>query len=113
MDQKTADYGWLSPTGQFFEVPWGEHQDWATKHIKETGEYESLSLKERICADGLGDVLMNRGWVLLHNPRHGLAHPTKKPEKRFTKAQMDFLFDYYMIREEKEEAYKMIKDADD
>ncbi len=106
------DYGWLSPSGQFFPVPWGEHQDWATKHIHETGEYEKLSLKERISADGLGDVLMNRGWVLLHNPRHGTAHPTKKAEKRYTKAQMEFLYDYYMERGLKEEAYEIIKEMD-
>lgn len=112
MNIKTEDYGWLSPTGRFYAVPWGEHQDWAMKHIREIGVYETLSMKERICADGLGDALLNRGWVLLHNPRHGLAHPTKKPEQRYTKAQMDFLYDYYMEREEKEEAYNIIKEMD-
>ncbi|MDO4977361.1 MAG: hypothetical protein Q4E53_08885 [Eubacteriales bacterium] len=100
MAYSTGDYGWLAPDGRFYEVPWGEHQSWATKHIKETGLYEKLTLKERICADGLGDVLMNHGWILLHNPRHGLAKPTKKEEKRFTKAQADFLYDYYIERNE-------------
>lgn len=108
----TGDYGWLSPSGEFFEVPWGEHQDWANKHIRETGIYESLSMLERISSKGLGDALINRGWVLLHNPRHGTAHPTKKEEKRFTKAQMDFLFDYYMARNLKDEAYAIIKEMD-
>ena len=29
------EYGWLSPSGEFFPVEWGEHQSWALKKIKE------------------------------------------------------------------------------
>ena len=108
----TSDYGWLAPDGRFFDVPWGDHQDWAMKHIKETGIYESLSMKERISSEGLGDALINRGWVLLHSPGHRTAQPTKKNGHRYTKAQMDFLFDYYMERGLKEHAYNIIKETD-
>ena len=95
-----ADYGWLSPAGRFYPVGWGKHDSWAQEHIRELVDPESLTMKERISSAGMGDVLMNRGWVLLHNPRRGLAIPTKKPEKRYTKAQADFLYDYYIVRGE-------------
>ena len=104
------DYGWLSPTGRFYPVGWGKHDSWVMEHIRELVDWDSLSLKERISSAGLGDVLMNRGWVLLHNPSHGLAFPTKKPEKRFTKSQADFLYSYYMDRGEREKADEIIRD---
>ena len=59
---------------------------------------------------GMGDVLMNRGWVLLHNPTHGIPFPTKKPEKRYTKAQADFLYDYYIDRGETARANEIFEE---
>ena len=106
------DYGWLSPTGRFYPVGWGQHDSWAMEHIKELVDWESLSLKERISSAGMGDVLMNRGWVLLHNPRRGLALPTKKPEKRYTKAQIDFLYGYYIDRGEHARANEILREWD-
>ena len=106
------DYGWLSPAGRFYPVGWGQHDSWAMEHIKELVDWESLSLKERISSAGMGDVLMNRGWALLHNPRRALAFPTKKPEKRFTKAQADFLYSYYIDRGEHARANVILKEMD-
>lgn len=100
----TADYGWLDPAGNFFEVSWGDHQTWAEEHIKGMPLWEELSLKERIWADGMGDVLMNHGWVLLHNPSHGPAFPTKKPGRRYTKRQAEFLYSYFLERNEHDKA---------
>lgn len=48
--------------------------------------------------------LVERGWVLLHNPSQGIAFPTKNPVKEYTKAQKEFLYDYYMERDCKKEA---------
>ena len=53
---------------------------------------------------GAGDWLVERGWILLHNPSQGIAFPTKNPVKRYTKAQQDFLYDYYMERGKEKEA---------
>ena len=104
------DYGWLSPLGRFYPVGWGDHDSWAREHIRELVDYESLSLKERISSAGMGDVLMNRGWVLLHNPSHGVPFPTKKPEKRYTKAQADYLYNYYTDRGETARANEIFED---
>ena len=106
------NYGWLSPTGRFYPVSWGQHDSWAQEHIKELVDWESLSLKERISSAGMGDVLMNRGWVLLHNPSHGPAFPTSKEGRRYTKAQADFLYEYFLEQGEKDKADQIIRDMD-
>lgn len=48
--------------------------------------------------------MTKEGWVLLHNPSQGIAVATKNPSKDYTKAQKEFLFDYYMERNCEKEA---------
>lgn len=101
-EHTTDDYGWLEPNGKFHAVDWGEHQVWADKYLKEhlsEDEYLQLDVLE-----GEGDELVKRGWVLLHNPAQGVAFTTKDPTKPYTKAQKEFLYDYYMERNCEKEA---------
>lgn len=111
----TEDYGWLAPDGTFHEVEWGKHQEWAEKYIRtnmteeqwleagihEKGKFQSASYNT------FGDWLVKCGWVLLHNPSQGIAFPTKNPVKRYTKAQKEFLYDYYMERGKEKEANRI------
>lgn len=48
--------------------------------------------------------MIKGGWVLLHNPAHGIAFPTRSATRSYTKAQKEFLYDYYMERDCKKEA---------
>ncbi|MFR3947481.1 MAG: hypothetical protein ACLTZM_10595 [Ruminococcus sp.] len=48
---------------------------------------------------GAADYLVRRGWVLLHNPQQGIAIPTRDITREYTKAQKEFLYDYYMERD--------------
>ena len=97
-EHTTADYGWLEPNGVFHEVEWGEHQYWAGKYVEENfpEQYEEI-LKP-------GDWLVDRGWVLLHNPSQGVAFATGSMVRDMTKAQKEFLYDYYIERDCKDEA---------
>lgn len=113
MDKKehsTEDYGWLEPDGTFHEVKWGVHQEWAQNYMDEKFPEEAmngdinLQTKCNVGLIGAGDWLVERGWVLLHNPSQGIAFPTKNPMKRYTKAQKEFLYDYYMERGKEKEA---------
>ena len=105
-EHSTEDYGWLEPDGTFHEVEWAEHQNFAEEFIREHMTDEDwiaagIHQPGQFMSDSLytfGDYLIERGWVLLHNPSQGIAFPTKKPEKRYTKAQKEFLYDYYMER---------------
>lgn len=98
-EHTTADYGWLEPDGTFHSVKWGDHEKWAELYLQKT-----MSRDE--CYDTLfaGDYLVNKGWVLLHNPSMGIASPTKDDTKRYTQAQKNFLYDYYIERDCHEEA---------
>lgn len=107
-EHTTEDYGWLEPNGTFHEVEWGNHQEWATEYVKENfpEEYEEISMQSNTGTGliGEGDWLVERGWVLLHSPSQGIAQPTRNPIKIYTKAQQEFLYDYYMERGKEREA---------
>ena len=107
-----VSYGWLSPAGRFYPVDWGNHDSWAREHIRELVDYDSLSMIERISSAGMGDVLMNRGWVLLHNPSHGMPMATRKPGKRYTKAQADFLYSYFIDLGDRKRADEVLREMD-
>lgn len=106
----TEDYGWLAPDGNFYDVEWGNHQEWAQnyieEHFPEVADDSEVDLQQK-CNVGLigaGDWLVERGWILLHSPSQGIAFPTRNPLKRYTKAQQEFLYDYYMERGKEKEA---------
>lgn len=111
-EHSTGDYGWLEPDGTFHEVDWGNHQIFAEKYIRENMTEDDwiaagVHLPGQFKSDNLhsfGDYLVERGWVLLHNPSQGIAIPTKNAVKRYTKAQKEFLYDYYMERGKETEA---------
>lgn len=101
MDKKehtTKDYGWLEPDGTFHEVEWGEHQSWAYKYVEQNfpDQYEKIL--------EAGDWLVDRGWILLHNPSQGIAFATGRLVRDMTKAQKEFLYSYYMERDYRKEA---------
>lgn len=106
----TEDYGWLAPDGTFYEVEWGNHQEWAQNYIEENfpevadDSEVDLQVKCNVGLIGAGDWLVERGWILLHSPSQGIAFPTRNPLKRYTKAQQEFLYDYYMERGKEKEA---------
>lgn len=98
-EHTTKDYGWLEPNGKFHAVKWGDHQKWAYEYLESKVKEEELPRLYEA-----GDALTKEGWVLLHNPSQGIAVATKNPSKDYTKAQKEFLFDYYMERNCEKEA---------
>ena len=114
-EHPTADYGWLEPNGTFHAVEWGDHQEWANNYLEENQTEEerfnamleiNVSGMAKCSTDiiGAADYLVRRGWVLLHNPSQGIAIPTRNVSREYTKAQKEFLYDYYMERDCKKEA---------
>lgn len=88
-------YGWIAPDGTFYPVEWGEHQKWAREYLQQQRDCDLMNMppKERNCP---GDVLVEKGWVLLHNP--GLGVPIVTKERSLTQPQKEFLFDFYTER---------------
>lgn len=103
-EHTTGDYGWLEPNGTFHEVEWGEHQKWADEYVEQNfpDQYEDIL--------EAGDWLTERGWVLLHNPSQGTAFATGSLVRDMTKAQREFLYDYYTERDCKKEANEVWKE---
>lgn len=89
-----SDYGWLSPTGEFFPGEFGAHVADAMNLAKKfyPSEYNETSTR----AD---DILYRHNWILMHNPMYGTAIPNHAPEARITKKQKDFVYQYYIDRE--------------
>ncbi len=107
------DYGWLEPSGVFHPVKWGEHEEWACKQVKLKGWFKEWTIHGNGSIYSFGDFLVYRkGWVLLHNPAQGLARPTTSDTRPMTKAQREFLFDYYTNRDHPELAKKYLEDGD-
>ena len=114
----TDNYGWLEPNGTFHPVEWGEHQGWAHHKVLELGflgEDEdtwtdtSCTVHYRWTGEE-GDILVDRGWVLLHSPSLGIAQVTQNDVKPLTKAQKDFLFGYYADRGKHDLAQKYLEE---
>lgn len=110
-EHTTKDYGWLEPNGKFHEVKWGDHQKWAYEYleskVKTEKEYSKLPRLYEA-----GDSLIKEGWILLHNPSQGIAIATKDSGKDYTKAQKEFLFDYYIERNCEKEANDIWKECE-
>ena len=99
-------YGWLAPDGTFYPVDWGEHQGWAYQKAQQMRWLEHSSLR----TGREGDILVQHGWVLLHSPGMGIADVTASDLKPLTKAQREFLFNYYADRGKPELASKYFMD---
>ena len=105
---KFGDYGWLSPSGIFYPVAFGEHDGWAREYILKHYNVENeLELFE---AFKCGDFLTKQHWILLHNPSWGIAQVSMQEGYQPTKAQKDFLFTYYAKRNKYDLANKWFID---
>lgn len=122
-DDTSNDYGWLEPNGTYHPVEWGEHAKWAAAYLDEHYPYENekfANLYFRTGPDGKrqyinnGDVLVySLGWVLIDNPSQGLGRHTCRPHYPMTKAQKEFLYDYYTKRKMTHEANALYENDND
>lgn len=107
------DYGWLSPTGEFYEEDFGGHQRWAYQYIKQTWPEEFKTIRAELGSiTKAGDYLIEKGWVLIHNPSLGTGMVTQSQTRPLTKAQREYLYDYYMERDKPQKA-RIYMEGDD
>lgn len=89
-------FGWLSPTGEFTEGDWGDHEIVANEIINKKGfteEYDKYE-EESILNDCRGFLSEIKGYVLIHDPSNlGYIVTNTKP---LTKKQKDFLYGYFL-----------------
>lgn len=93
------DYGWVSPTGEFIETPWGNHEKAAEKIIDSKGfgdEYNEWLDEQPNNTMGINfrDFLIKvKGYALIHSPSNIGYNVTYN--KKLTKKQRDFLYGYF------------------
>lgn len=97
-DRAEIEYGWLSPDGRFYNVEFGNHQAWASEYLLHLYRENKITYEEvKIEANqNAGDVLVNMGWILIHNPSNMLTKVTRNESKTITKSQKEFLYDFYI-----------------
>ena len=106
---KETEYGWLEPSGKFHPVEFGNHQMWASEYILNLFQEGKISYEEANLSNkqDTGDVLVNRGWVLIHNPSQHQIKITRDLSKRLTKAQTDYLYNFLRKHEREKEANEL------
>jgi hypothetical protein len=108
--KKTSQpFGWLSPTGDFTEGDWGDHEEIAFRIIQEkkfTEEYEHCDSITGAARDFLSEV---KGYVLIHNPA-GFGNYIVSHVKPLTKKQKEFLYGYFMDLGDKWKAEQYLDD---
>ncbi|MBO5435057.1 hypothetical protein J6A31_04470 [bacterium] len=118
MSSRDDDYGWLSPTGEFYPGEWGTHEAWAIDYLDENKPFADNAelywltnddgTKTHICG---GDVLIHKlGWCLIDNPYQGEGNPRYDKTKGLTKAQKEFLYDYFIERNRHDDANSLYDD---
>lgn len=104
------DYGWLSPTGEFTPVDFGNHEQFALKYLRKHVALEDTPAIMKKYRSSMTDWLIyERNFVLLHNPSMGPAILTRNETRPLTKAQKDFLFDYFTTRGRDADANKIME----
>ncbi|MBS6194232.1 MAG: hypothetical protein KH828_01445 [Clostridiales bacterium] len=100
-DIEPKEFGWLSPTGEFTESPFGTHEESAERicekkgfteeywqWVEETGNNEI----EHLMRDFLSS---EKGYCLIHNPS-GYGGYIVTNMKNLTRKQKEFLYGYFM-----------------
>lgn len=106
-DEDTPPYGFISPDGTFYPVDWCEHEEFAWRKIRELYEEEEAFSE----FTGKDFLICQKGWLLLHNPSRGNPILTSG-DKSMTKAQREFLFDYYTKYDMKKEANALYEEVE-
>lgn len=106
-------YGWLYPSGKFLKADFGDHEQAAYDIINENHWEDEFDVWDsngglRLSRDFLVEV---KGFVLLHNPM-AFGGTLVTSRGRYTKAQREFLYDYFMADGQPAKANSFISEGD-
>lgn len=111
----TKEFGWLSPTGDFLESPFGHHEESAQDICEKKGfmaEYREWAETTRsgadchFCRDFLQEV---KGYCLIHNPTGDGGYIVTNT-KKLTKHQKEFLYGYFSDIEDRFKAEQFLEE---
>lgn len=98
------EYGFVTPDGTFIGSAWGTHEGSALDIVKEknlTDRYHKYQDEIHKFAPARDFLINELKYILIHNPsRLGRTQVQIGPQNSLTKAQKDFLYDYFIKRDE-------------
>lgn len=101
-ETEEKEFGWLSPTGEFTESPFGQHEESAEEICEKKGFDEEYWKWRKERKDGENCLRLKRdflsmvkGYCLIHNPS-GYGGYIVTNMRNLTKKQKDFLYGYFM-----------------
>lgn len=104
------EYGFLSPSGDYITADFGEHESLAHFIVINKGWKEDY-FKNNFTLTA-ADYIVQRGYILIHCPSLWGPIEVTQGDRPKTKAQREFLYDYFMNLGEKERANEYIKEGD-
>lgn len=105
-------WGMLSPAGAFYEAEFGTHEGQCLDMMKKLGLKWMTELNRTGMKSAVDYMVYIKNYVLIHNP-FGQGTPiVTKGDKPLTISQRNFLYDYFMLRRDKETAYKYLKEEE-
>lgn len=118
-DMNDMELGWLSPTGVFHPVPWGEHEKWACDYVDKHYSLDNLGINafRDLHKDKNGNLIIGSDvlreklhWILIHNPSTVKNNECVEINEMniISKAQKEFLYDYFTHRNNSEQAEKYL-----
>ena len=101
-ETEEKEFGWLSPTGEFTESPFGQHEESAEEICEKKGFDEEYWKWRKERKDGENCLRLKRdflsmvkGYCLIHNPS-GYGGYIVTNMKNLTRKQKEFLYGYFM-----------------
>lgn len=98
---KAKEFGWLSPSGEFTESPFGEHEESARLICEQKGFVDEYWKWVKATGDnGIGHLMRDflsgvKGYCLIHNPT-GYNGYIVTNTRNLTKKQKEFLYGYFI-----------------
>lgn len=111
-EKSDLDFGWLSPSGNFTESPFGNHEESAYEICQKNGWAEERrswadeGKNSGLCRDFISEV---KGFCLIHNPA-GMGGYIVTYRKPLTKKQGEFLYEYFMDKGDRFKAEIYLKE---
>lgn len=110
--QYDDNYGFIKPDGTFIPVPFGDHECFSIKYVKDNDlqkEYFEW-IKQNGGSSYTDYMIFALHWVLIHNPGLGIGKVTKNDYRPLTSKQRNTIFNYYCDRNRLDLAKKYLDD---
>lgn len=100
-DIEEHDYGFVDTEGKFYPADFGDHTELAYNIIEANEEWYEEFRKSEYSGHPVDFLVNVKYWILIHNPwGYGKVQIQTSQVRMPSKAQIDFLYNYHIVRED-------------